>query len=228
MEIVESPNIFNAIIVIDIIVVMVFMFALMGSIFGLAYDILSSGDQFAEFKGAFTYFKRYWWQYSVLSLIGGIVNMGLSFTMQINLGLINMTAENVHFYYVMSILVYIIGWIWYTLFILTMPSITAQGNLKKSLKENWAILKAHPARVLKTSFFYLVIFFIPSMLFTQAYYTYPPYIEAELTRVLLIFMIVFLAINILVANPMMVLSFTRIYNTTISSIREKSAPSNQN
>ena len=37
--------------------------------FGLAYDIMSSGDQFAEFKSSFSYFKKFWWQYPVLTFL---------------------------------------------------------------------------------------------------------------------------------------------------------------
>ncbi|MFX0093325.1 MAG: hypothetical protein ACFFBD_16335, partial [Candidatus Hodarchaeota archaeon] len=37
--------------------------------YGLAYDIFSSGDMFAEFKGSFTYFRKYWFQYSFLTIL---------------------------------------------------------------------------------------------------------------------------------------------------------------
>ncbi len=42
-------------------------------VFGLAHDIMSSGDMFANFSSAFTYFRRYWWQYSILALLTGIL-----------------------------------------------------------------------------------------------------------------------------------------------------------
>ncbi len=43
------------------------------SVFGLAHDIMSSGDMFANFNSAFVYFRRFWWQYSILVLLTGIL-----------------------------------------------------------------------------------------------------------------------------------------------------------
>lgn len=40
---------------------------------GLAFDVMSSGEMFTEFKSAFGYFRKHWWKYILFSfLMGGL------------------------------------------------------------------------------------------------------------------------------------------------------------
>ncbi len=45
-------------------IAMMVFFSFLACQYGLAYDIMSSGDMFAEFRNSFQYFKKHWLRYS--------------------------------------------------------------------------------------------------------------------------------------------------------------------
>src|SRR6056297_1197499 len=66
LEELQNSSLFYLAILIPLLIV---LFAYFGSVFGLAYDLLSSGEEYTHFSGSFYYFKRYGWQYVLIETI---------------------------------------------------------------------------------------------------------------------------------------------------------------
>ena len=192
--------------------------AFMYSQVGLAYDIMSSGDMYAEFKSSFSYFKKHWFHYSFLALILQGVNIfimsfsgdedGFKFggpsRPSVMLGQISIVSV------IIVIFLTLVSFLWFTLIVHSVPSVTAQGSLKNAFLESFRILRSDPKRVLLTWGVYFIIFFLPGIIieYIISYYI--------ISSGGFIFMMVLLVINILyhifLGLPMMSLIATGIYN----------------
>ena len=137
-------------------------YAFLNSQHGLAYDIMSSGEMFAEFKNSFTYFKRFWWQYPLLSFALFILNGLLSVAFRMDDSgppFHNITIDFVQILLIIGEL--ILFFIWFIIFIQTFPSLTSQGNFKQSFIESVRIIKSNPKRIISTWGTYFLIFVVP-------------------------------------------------------------------
>jgi len=179
--------------------------------YGLAYDVMSSGDMFSEFKRAFKYFQKYWWQYILFSFIsvfsimiprriGMFIEPTNPFTIFIDIGII--TAQ-LMIYFIFTIIAN--G---------TLPSVTAQGSFKNSFVETFRVLKKEPYRVLKTWTTYFFIFIFPVVAIS--------FVRMELHRFLgpnRLYLIMDIAglllylIYLFVGYPLKTIISTRIYNS---------------
>ncbi len=179
--------------------------------YGLSYDIMSTGDLFSEFKRAFRYFKRYWWQYLLLSLISGI---GLF--IPVGRQVINFpnTIGNVLFDTSLIIVRYLLLFIFIILSSIILPSLTAQGSLKNSFTEASRIIKKYPKRLFKTWIRFFLMFLFPIMILILTinvlfFYFYE-------SRWLILFSVIYFAfylVFLFVAIPLSTLMATRIYNS---------------
>lgn len=175
--------------------------------YGLAYDIMSSGDMFAEFKGAFSYFKRFWWQYPLMSLVFSFSGFFTQFDLPIKF-LITEVNVKIMLY---TPLTYCLT----VLFIETFPSLTSKSNLKEGLKENFKILKHNSKRLLATwGIYYIVFQFIPSIvILIVSLLSNLLFDELIVTIIFLILIVVMLVWMFVVGYPVMALLATRIYNS---------------
>lgn len=197
---------------ITIFVALIILFAFLNCQNGLAYDIMSSGEMFAEFKSSFTYFRRYWWQYFVLTILilmgwfwGMIIfdfdhnNMGSSQTISLDAFQIGRL-----------IISFLLCFIWFVTFINTLPSITAQGRLKQSFIENFRILRKNAKRLFTTWGIFFLIFIVPPFMVSFITIIFlPSLISPFLILFLLGLFVSFLAI---IGFPMLSLIATGIYN----------------
>ena len=186
-----------------------FMYALLGCTYGLVYDIMSSGDEFAEIKSAFIYFQRYWWQYILIALISGGVSLVFSFNL--NYDYLDPSSFAWPNDFILLILVYLGGWLWGLLFSMVNPGVTAHGSLKQAFHENFEIIRQDYKRILKTSGLLYLVFGLPSVII----YLIAPYIytgQDAFIIVPLIFMGIFFFFQLGIANPLYVIIYTRIYN----------------
>ncbi|MBY8999630.1 MAG: hypothetical protein KGD64_01825 [Candidatus Heimdallarchaeota archaeon] len=181
--------------------------------FGLAYDIFTSGDMFSEFKKAFSYFKEHWWKYILLTFV-----TGLSFFVPNNIRQINaemspwrssdalvITFEVIRFLLFFIILV---------VFSSTLPSVTAQGNLKNSFRESSRIVKKEWKRLIKTWGIYFLLFISPSFILAIVFqFTYPVLTGTVWIIVMQIIAIILLLYKLFIGFPMLALIATRIYNS---------------
>jgi len=188
-----------------LIVISIF-YAFLNSQHGLAYDIMSSGEMFAEFKNSFTYFKRFWWQYPLLSFALFLLN-GIS-SVAFRMDGSGPPFHDITIDFVQIVIIFgelILFFIWFILFIHTFPSLTSQGNFKQSFIESFRIIKSNPKRIISTWGTYFLIFIVPLIVLG---------ILAELYGLIflyILFGIVFILVTIF-GFPMLSLIACGIYN----------------
>ncbi len=226
-----SPNLFNPnfldpIFIILMIIAALGLFfiplALMCCQYGLAYDIMSSGDMFAEFEGTFTYYKRHWWQYSILSLFTPWTEWSFP-SMDANASWRNFPLEmQVPSMISSTIVLLFIYLIWFIIFINTLPSITALGqeevkgsSFKKCFSESFAIFRKNKRRLFMTWGCFFIVFNAPSVILTAIainfqMLSFPPIMILFIDFISMVIS----AIVITISYPMRALIATRIYNCT--------------
>jgi hypothetical protein len=181
--------------------------------FGLAYDIFTSGDMFTEFKKAFSYFKEHWWKYILLIFVIGfsffipdhIMQKRIELSPWASLGSIVIVLEVIRYLLIFIVLV---------VFSNTLPSVTAQGNLKNSFKESFRIVKKEWKRLLKTWGIYSLIFIAPSLIMSGVLQlTYPVLGGTVWIEVIRVISIILQIYKLFIGFPMLALVATRIYNS---------------
>ncbi len=179
--------------------------------YGLAYDVMSSGDMFSEFKRAFKYFQRFWWQYMLFSLIS-VVSIFIPRRREY-LEFSEITS-NIYFDIGIMVIQLMIYFIFIVISSGTLPSVTAQGSFKNSFVETFRILRKHPMRILKTWGTYFFIFIFPIVALS--------FVRMELhnflgpNRLFLIFDIFALLLYLVylfIGYPLKTLISTRVYNS---------------
>ncbi|MBN2156167.1 MAG: hypothetical protein JW776_09000 [Candidatus Lokiarchaeota archaeon] len=171
---------------------------------GLAVDIFDSGDEFTEFRNAFKYFGKYWWQYLIISIIVfGFPNafQGIISEPRIR-GLIqDIQWDKFMFYEAIGL---IFSYVWYSLFMCVYPSLTVQGNLKHAFVENFRILKVDAKRVFGTWALFFLLFHLPIYVFgsLSLILHVPPFG---------IFWIFFTLVNLFLGTPLQYLVATGMY-----------------
>ncbi len=189
--------------------------AFMNCQYGLAYDIFSSGDMFAEFKSSFYYFKHNWWQYFLLSFFMGVTMYlpdrrllnPLNYTHPFNNNIQPVIIKIIQFVFSLFLII---------LFSSTLPSVTAKRKFFYSFTESFKILKSDFKRITITWVIFFFIFYAPilliSIILLLLYHAIDDSIWLIVSTVILhITYIVFVFIGI----PMRSLIATRIYNSVI-------------
>ena len=125
--------------------------------FGLAHEIMSSGEMYAEFKSSFGYYKKFWWQYPLLTFVIMAATMLMPLKFRFNI-LVNMNDEFFAF------LVAIIFFFWFIIFISTLPSVTFQGNFKHAFIESFRMVRSDFRRLICTWSIFFLIFLAPGFL----------------------------------------------------------------
>ncbi|QEE17230.1 hypothetical protein DSAG12_03062 [Promethearchaeum syntrophicum] len=191
----------------------VLLYALQGAFYGLAYDIMSTGDEFAEFRGAFRYFRKYYWQYTIITLL----TSSPAFIIIINLSsLLDISPYNVETILLNSlggIFIFILLFLWSLVFMMTFPSITAQGSISRSFKENFKILRRNFKRIFLSFGLNFLLFLMPFYIATLLQFIVFPIADSPLRITLMGIALVFGIISYVIAAPLNTLIATRIYNT---------------
>jgi hypothetical protein len=191
---------------------------------GLAHDIMSSGEMFAEFKSSFSYFKQHWWKYIIFSIfLGGFqifitlrppwyyiqdppsIPEGsgnpLDFLTPTQLIIISFTL----------VIFFLINFFWVSIFNQTLASINAQGNFFRAIKESVIIFKTNPKRVLSTWGLYFIFFLIPSLLIESIMMLFSECLH-EWIFLFSIILIIWYSIVIFIGLPLRALLITGLYN----------------
>ena len=181
--------------------------------FGLAYDIFTSGDMFTEFRKAFSYFKAHWWKYILLTFV-----TGFSFFIPDNIT--HVRTETSHWstsdalIITFEVIRFLIFFVVLVVFSSTIPSVTAQGNLKNSFKESFRIVKKEWKRLAKTWGIYFLIFIAPSFVLSVVLQlTYPVLVGTAWITVIRVIAIILQVYKLFIGFPMLALIATRIYNS---------------
>ncbi len=180
---------------------------------GLAYDVMSSGEMFTEFRSAFSYFRQHWWKYILITFLMG--GLGLS----INAGGLPRQPGFPDYFpspdtplgIFIMLVAFVIGFLWHCLFVQSLASINAQGSFIRSIRESYRIFRANPKRVLSTWGLYYLIFFFPSFLFELILGILNPSLE-ESGFIMGIFFLIYALIVIFIGLPMHALLVTGLYN----------------
>lgn len=196
------------------IAIMVF-FSFLACQYGLAYDIMSSGDMFAEFKNSFQYFKRHWLRYSLNSILIRAIEMFVAMLYFIIIsGGRNSRGPppptpQVEFVIIGIIILSAGVFTSSIIFNNVLSSITSQGKMWIALKENFKILKNQSRRIISTYGLFFLILRLPG------YVIIIITISNFNTMFFPVIIIVFSSIGffeIIITNPMYALISTNIYN----------------
>lgn len=217
--------------IVTILIVLLFN-TFLTSQFGLAYDIISSGDMFTEFRSSFTYFRRHWLYYSLFTFLIGWVQLlfeprtilpllRVVFLIPIfggNTGDVGgnrdfMLEINLVLFLTRNIVIFLIHFISFLIFVNAIPSITAQGKFKQSLRDNFRILRKAPRQLITTwGIFFLVFSFVPLLINFLSVLSFTM-ISGSIPAILLnLLSTTIFLIGILLGAPFMALIATRMYN----------------
>ncbi|MHA1730173.1 MAG: hypothetical protein ACTSWY_15800 [Promethearchaeota archaeon] len=182
--------------------------------YGLAYDIMSSGNMFTEFRNSFQYFKKHWLRYSLYSILIRAIEMSvvMLYFLVLSGGRIpegppsNPQSEFV----VIGIIIFSLGvFISSVIFNNMLSSITSQGKMRIAFKENFKILKNEFKHIISTYGLFFLILRLPS------YVIIIIIISNFNTMFIPVILIVLLSIGffeIIITNPMYALISTNVYN----------------
>ncbi len=213
-----TPVFFFALGVIATVPNFVIIIILSGCIYGLNYDLISSGDEYTEIKNAFWYFNRYWWQYLIIGVLQGFISLIWSASEMIEqITQFDPNANPFTLYgpfqdLVFLALIMISSQIIYWLLSLMMPSVTATGKLCTSFKENFVIFRNEWKR-LGYLFAFTFIFGSVTTIITT-YLLYNQQYAANTPPIILILYAVSTIFNIFVLSPLLSIILTRVYNTS--------------
>lgn len=186
--------------------------------YGLAYDIISSGDMFAEFKGAFVYFKHYWWRYALLALFTQWLPatfepfiLILRLIRRSSLGLPQSVLYPVILVLFIRLVIY---FVWFIIFIIALVSVTAQGSILQSFKEDLFIIRNIHRRVFLSLGLTFLLFIIPQFLVHVATISvYNSVITTNLRFIPALILALAYSVDLFIGTPMIALVATRIYNS---------------
>ncbi|MHA2226222.1 MAG: hypothetical protein ACXAC8_13520 [Candidatus Hodarchaeales archaeon] len=181
--------------------------------YGLSYDIMSSGDLFTEFRRLFNYFKRFWWQYSLITFLIYLptlfspVNTLLSNTIRIQgiesvIGPLNPFKILIYFFF---------EFLWFVVFIELYPSVTSRESLRTSIFENFTILKGNIGRLFTSIGLYYFFFKVPIIILYIISISSPWNQFTPLIEIINIINSIFVLISSLLGPPIVSLIATRIY-----------------
>ncbi len=183
--------------------------------YGLTYDIMSTGDDFAESKGGFYYFQNFWWQNILIAFITNFSTLFIIFPI-IDLNRLTELGEVVYF-----IIIICVNFIFYLVFFFVLPSLTAKGSLSKAFEENFMILRKNPKRIFISTFLLYIIFEVPIGILLVFYFTLVGLQPGNIDTFPFIIIMMIAFCGYFLANSMHNLVATRIYSYYIEDFGKK-------
>lgn len=191
---------FLLIIIIFILLLITIVFsAFNATLYGLSYDIISSGDLHTEFRKAFSYFRRNWLSYLIISL-----------PLLISSLIYQMLSKDQLLEMVLFIIIDFLSIIYISCLL---ASVTAKGSLLIAFKESFHIIQRDFQRVFLTIGIYFIIFRTPYII--SVYIAKLGLTIDFLILTLLIINLLLILFSSLIGNPILSIIATRIYNTNI-------------
>lgn len=191
-------------------------YAFISSTYGLSHDIIMSGDQFTEFEKAFTYFKRHFFSYILLSVL--ILWIPIAFELDFHFHNFFEVVPNLQQNELELLLdafsIYLFQYLLFILLNLTLPIITDEGNLSKAFKENFSILFKNPKRIIASWGIFFVIFSLPSFIFLVIATMLLRFFLQTLFFIMGLILFILVLSSVILGYPIMSLIATRIYATT--------------
>jgi hypothetical protein len=116
--------------------------AMLGSVFGIIREIMIGGDYYVEFKNAFFYFKKYWKQYALSSI------MLSSFTILFSLA-IALLRSTLPVWFLFACLVGV-NLAWYSAICFLFPAASAGFSFRSAVRTSLSLFRGHAGHVLKS------------------------------------------------------------------------------
>lgn len=180
--------------------------------YGLAHDIMSSGDGFTFIKNIFTYPWKYYVKFFLLTVIIylPILSIELIFIYS------SFFYPN-HWYFLFFALIFLVfSLFWFVSFIEVGPMILSKRNFFKTIEKNFKIFAQNKKRIFKTWIIFWFVFFLPELLLNLVWNI------GSLGTVIRIeiyfskipnFLFYLQMFQIILGYPIMTLLSTRIYNS---------------
>jgi hypothetical protein len=195
--------------------------AFLGSSYGLAYDILSSGDEFAEFRGFVHYFKQNWWKYILVSLIfiglafiGNFVNDLIwywTFTHFIDSSVLNYII----YLSIINGISFLFEFFGLFLFFCILPSVTAHGSISLAFKQNFTVFNHHWKKIfLLTAILYFgfILLFFPLELYFSIQVRFGKIPSDLITPINITLNLIKMGVYYLLILPLFTIIQTQMYN----------------
>ncbi len=212
---------FNISLLFRFIVWIAFIGVLMGFMntqFGLANDIMNSGEMFAEFKGSFYYFKKNWAQFFLLTLLLLFIPPMLPMGIMLRNSTIEITVGFSWARLGILLLNFVFNSMFFLILIHAFPSLAYKNNLKIALKESFEIFRRDFKRITRTWAVYLIIFLLPISLISIIGILFNGNIPQNGPYPLV--SVGFVIFEILLGYPLMTLLATGIYNNSVINHEE--------
>ena len=181
---------------ISLLVVFVFS-AFNATLYGLSFDIMSSGNLYTEFRNAFIHFREHWLAYIVISMPMLFLSM-----------VYQLFSKDQIIQYILYIFVDYFSIMFFTGLL---TSVTAKGKFFYSFQESFSIIKKDFRRIASTIAIYFLIFRTPYII--GVYIAKLGLTIDYVVLILLICNFILMLFASLIGNPILSIIATRIYNT---------------
>jgi hypothetical protein len=199
----DSQEIYDIVRMLEIII-----YTFMWCQYGLAHDIMSSGDYCTEGKRVIYFYKKFWAPYLVLSII-------------INFPNIIGSLFKFPFFMDLMIIRPVFDFIFFVLFIETFPILTSGKRFREAIKENFRVFAKTPFRIIFTWLIFYLIFQIPSFLIQNPHIWFNNVFPFEFQLDYLIFKAIMIFGLSFFGFSLMAFISTRIYNSYIIASVQK-------
>src|SRR5271157_260094 len=182
---------------------------LLGSLYGISFDIMSTGDEFAEVKGIFLQFRKYGWQYLIFGSMVYIPIILVELVLSFPLVLPNITVAE-------GFLVYIpMAFASHIFFMQIGPGIRTRNSLSAAMRDNFRSLRLYLKRLTITWAIACLIYNLPYVVVEYiAFFDYNFFVGNPVSLFLLYVAYIFAIFwFFFVGMPMQSIIATRIYNT---------------
>jgi len=180
------------------VLLVVFVFsAFNATLYGLSYDIMSSGNLYTEFRNAFIHFRKHWLAYIIISIPMLFISMIYQYIPREQLGA-----------YILYIFIDFLSIMFFTGLL---TSVTAKGKFFYSFKESISLLRRDFRRISLTIGIYFLIFRTPYIIGV-----YIAKLGLTIDYIILILLMgnfILLLFASLIGSPILSILATRIYNT---------------
>ncbi len=185
------------------------LLAFQGNIYGLAFDIMSSGDQFAEIQGISRYFKKFLVKFIILGMI-----LALPVFFFIDIWVVH-NEFLIEYVIVLSVIFSIGLFLFFVVFGQVGPALIYKKGIISAFKESISGFLKAPKRIFKTWALFWGIFYLPQLITSISVMTrISPFLVKDITLIPLL--AASLGVKVwyyLIGIPIQALIATRIYNS---------------
>jgi hypothetical protein len=134
-------------------IIAMIMNGFIGAIIGMGYDIMGSGDEFAQLRQIFYYIRKYWFKFFLIGFVVNVLVYAIPF--------LDFLYDTPDQFILLNYIVHALQILIYIFFYIFNPSIIFYPNFSEALKNTIAMFKKYFGRIVCSYFIYITIFFVP-------------------------------------------------------------------